>query len=200
MKKLLLAFFCIIFFTATAQDKKQESSTGYKSILKFSPLKFLFSTFQLGYEMSDGKSGSFVINAGVSYQDNNSRYKEGYIGEFQYRIYPLRTETSAENTMHYLYLGPYLSFKHYVIEDYNYYYDPYDPYNNGTYTQRDVFNAYNFGVLTGFNFVIAKRFHIDYFIGGGLRTSDSNYNDGSIIEEGYKGIAPRVGFELGVNF
>lgn len=198
MKKVIIAFFCILCIAAKAQTNK-ESDDNYKSIIKFSPLQFMFNTFQLGYEMLDGKSGSFQINAGICYVDNNEKYKEGYIGEFQYRLYILRTETSTANALHNLYLGPFINFKHYII-DHKYYYDPYY-YNppDASYLHEE-FNAYNFGVIAGINNVVAKRFHIDFYIGGGLRTSDSDSNDSDILEEGFKGIAPRFGFELGVNF
>lgn len=198
MKKIITAIFCLASISAFSQNVENDKNEDYKSIIKFSPLQFVFNTFQLGWEMMDGKSGSFVINGGVCYVDNESRYKEGYIGEFQYRMYVLRKETSAANTLHNLYLGPYINFKHFTIEQ-KYYYDPYYP-PYGPYYDKETFNAYNFGVLAGINNVVAKRFHIDIFIGGGLRTSDSNMNDNDILEEGYKGIAPRVGIELGVNF
>lgn len=197
MRKIFIAVLCMITFTLSAQDKKDKGDN-YKSIIKFSPLQFLFGTFQLGYEILDTKTGSFQFNAGVCYVDNESKYKEGYIGEFQYRLYILRNETSDANSLHNLYLGPYINFKHFIIE-HKYYYDPYY-YTPDQYYIHESFNAYNFGILTGINSVIAKRFHIDFYIGGGLRTSDSNANKDNIMEEGYKGIAPRFGFELGVNF
>lgn len=196
MRKIVVMLLCLFTIAVSAQDNKDKGEN-YKSIIKFSPLQFIFNTFQLGWEIKDVKSSSIQFNLGVCYLDNDTKYKEGYIGEFQYRMYVLKNETSTANTMHNLYLGPYLNYKHYIIDQKYYSYNYNGTY---TYTNHDVFNAYNFGVLAGINSIIAKRFHIDFYFGGGLRTSDSNANADNIMEEGYKGIAPRFGFDLGVNF
>jgi len=187
-----------VTIAATAQDTKEKDYTG---IVKFSPIQFLYNTFQLGYEQRMTKVSSFNISAGISYVDNDNKYTEGYIGEFQYRYYILREETSTENTLHNFFIGPYVTFKYFNMER-----KSYDYIWNGTtnisttISEKDKFNAYNFGILAGINNVVAKRFHIDLYLGGGIRTSDASIFDKNFTDPGYKGIAPKFGFDLGINF
>jgi hypothetical protein len=198
MKRICVIIFCFVTLAATAQDKKEKDFTG---IVKFSPIQFLYNTFQLGFEQRMTNVSSFNISAGISYVDNDNKYTEGYIGEFQYRYYILREETSTENSLHNLYIGPYLNFKYFNMERTTTQYI-WDGVNN-VYTdlvEKDRFNAYNFGILAGINNVIAKRFHIDLYLGGGIRTSDASIFDQNVYDPGYKGIAPKFGFDLGINF
>jgi len=198
MKRICVLMCCFVAIAATAQDTKEKDYTG---IVKFSPIQFLYNTFQLGYEQRMTRTSSFNISAGISYVDNDTKYTEGYTGEFQYRYYILRDETSADNSLHNFYVGPYLNFKYFNMERISTQYI-WDGTNNlsTTLVEKDKFNAYNFGLLAGINNVVAKRFHIDLYLGGGIKTSDATIFDKNFTEPGYKGIAPKFGFDLGVNF
>jgi len=205
MKKILIICFCLSGLLGKSQDSTivskpaSKPATGYRYIIKFSPIEFLFSKFQMAFEHNTGPNGSFQISGAVSYIDKTTKYKEGYSGELQFRSYVLGRQADNHGALNNLYLGPFLNFKHFVIKDYQTSYD----YIYGTQintTTRDNFNAFGIGLITGLNSIIAKRFHFDLFIGGGLRISDSKHNDTNISQDGYKGIAPRFGFDVGVNF
>ena len=62
-----------------------------------------------------------------------------------------------------------------------------------------VLFASGFGVITGFNIVMAKRFHLNIYVGGGIRTSDGNDAE-TIFDVDYRGIVPRAGLNFGINF
>lgn len=198
MKRISVFILCIVALSATAQTTPEPA---YKGIVKFSPIQFMYNTFQLGYEQPISKTSSFNISGGITYVDNDNKYTEGYTGEFQYRFYVLSQETSPENSLHNLYIGPYLNFKYFNMQSTTYEYI-WDGTNNvpTTVIKKEKFNAYNFGLIAGINNIVAKRFHIDLYIGGGLRTSDASVFDQSMTDAGYKGIAPKFGFDLGVNF
>jgi hypothetical protein len=194
MRKLLLILLVSSSFSIKAQKAED---LGYSGVVKFSPVQFLLNTFQLSYEQVISKTQSFQINGGVCYYDRDYDYREGYIGEFQYRCYILRNETSDYNTLHNLYFSPYLMGKHFVVESSVYHYASGVNYYE---ISRDEFNAMSGGIIIGINCLVGKRFHIDMFFGGGLHTSNSEGNDNNATQPGFKGISLRGGIDLGINF
>jgi hypothetical protein len=205
MKKLLIICFCFTAMLAKSQDSTRfivadpdAPTADYRFIIKFSPVEFLFSRFQMGFEHNTGPIGSFQINAALTYVDNQNKYKEGYMGEFQFRSYVLGRQADNHGPLNNLYVAPFANYKHFTIKDWNTIYDYWGYPTSGVTT--DNFNAFGLGLIAGLNTIIANRFHLDIYVGGGIRVSDSKYNDSNITQEGYKGIAPRFGLDVGVNF
>lgn len=201
MKKILLVSF-LVFLGYSVDAQKKPTPGPYKYVVKFNPPLFLLSTMNLSYEYRPDVAKSFQFSGGITYkyQTNDyystKDYVEGYSGEAQIRLYPLAEEETDKNIYNNFYVAPYLQYKYYIIKDlYK------DNYNNETYVNSsDRFSAYSLGILTGINNVVNKRFHIDIYIGGGIRLANTKKFNENIFDYGFKGIAPRIGFDLGINF
>jgi hypothetical protein len=199
-KIILVSFFAILGFTVNAQKKAIPGP--FKHVVKFNPPMFLFSTMNLSYEYRPDVAKSFQLSGGITYKSRANDYYsvkdyvEGYTGELQIRLYPLAEEGTDKNLYNNFYVAPYMQYKYYIIK--NLFKDSYD--NNVQVYSTDRFSAYSLGILTGINNVVNKRFHIDIYIGGGIRLADTKKFNDNIFDYGFKGIAPRIGFDLGINF
>ncbi len=206
MKKLIIIPLILLVYFCHAQDSASFKATDYKNILKFGPLNFLDYTMQISYERTFKENNGLLFSAGIKYKDANNYYEEAVQAikaEFQYRYYVINK--SGKNTYKRIYLGSFLFAKYSEVDD-----QCWDWYWGGHYDKTTYyFNSYGLGVITGVNFIFAKRLHMDLYIGGGLRKSfcsndvtDYYFNstNRSIWKEGYNGIVPKAGFDIGLNF
>lgn len=199
MKRIILIpFFTFLAFATMAQNKL--APTPYNHVAKFSPLQFLFNTMSLSYEYRPSISKSFQFSSGITYkshiEDDYSikDYVEGYTNELQIRLYPLAKEEVGNKFYNNFYVAPYLQYRYYIIKDLS-------RDNGGVNTlSTDRFSCYSMGIFTGINNVINKRFYIDVYIGGGVRLANTKKFNENIFDYGFKGIAPRIGCDLGINF
>ena len=194
-KLIILLSFSYLF--VAAQDQGSEPAA-YRNSIKINPLSFFSSTFQLSYETRIAKDQSLNFSAGLIYKDTDSKSVNGYRGEFQFRYFVLQRETIS--AVRKLYFAPFVFDQYADVIDRNYY--------NYIGTQ-DIYhykvNSFGAGVVMGVNWTFARRFVIDTFVGGGVRTSNMNnrsssYIDDGILGYGYKGIFPRVGLDIGFTF
>ncbi len=193
---MLLSLSCLF---AAAQDQASIAPS-YRNIIKIDPIRFFSSTFQLSYERLVDKDKSLNFSAGLIYKDTESESVNGFRGEFQFRYFILERE--IYNPTRKIYFAPFIFDQYVDVINRNYY------NSNGIQEQYSYkTNAFGGGIVMGVNWVFSKRFVIDAFLGGGVRSSnmDKNYsayytNNNGIMDYGYKGIFPRVGLDLGFTF
>jgi hypothetical protein len=198
----LIVLLSISFLFVVAQDKGNEPAA-YRNSISINPIRFTTSTFQMSYDRLIGKDKSINISAGLTYKDNESESVSGYRGEFQLRYYVLQHETARVSRK--IYAAPFVFDQYTDVTDKNRY--SYDPYGNGTLQSDYRYNVNSFGAgfVMGLKWIFAKRFVLDGFVGGGVRTSNRNnsssaYIDNSLMGYGYKGIFPRIGVDIGFTF
>lgn len=173
------------------------------NFIKMSPLYFATSIFQLGYERLVGYDKGLLFFASVKYLENGHETKEGYGGEFQFKYYIFNKKLSKN--YHRLYFSPYFNYKYTEIE-LEKYSNVYPPVHNDEYVT-NFYTSYSIGVLFGYSLITISHLNIDVYLGGAMRrsTEDIYTNDtydtyDDLFDPGYKGIAPKVGFDIGFNF
>jgi hypothetical protein len=196
----LIIFLCFAYSVVSAQDQESKPVV-YRNSLKVNPLSFFSGTFQMSYERLIGTDKSINISAGLTYKDSDSKTVNGYRGELQYRYFVLQRETPRASRK--LYFAPFVFDQYTDVTDRDYYYSyPYPGYDdNYHYTV----NSVGAGIVMGVKWVFAKRFVLDAFVGGGVRTSNlprhsEYYYEDGLTDYGYKGIFPRIGLDLGFTF
>lgn len=195
IKISLLIIMLVSFSTLQAQDQSKE----YKSIMKFSAVNFFFKNFQLGIERSVSPNQSVYFTAGYTYEEEYSSKKEGLNLEFQYKYIAL--EAQGQHALKRIYFAPYLGYKDFDLDQEIYNYDS-EP--QSTIEVFDI-KAVNAGVLIGITFILKERFVFDFYVGGGIRKTndydpDKHTYQNGIMDVGYNGIAPRIGFDVGITF
>jgi hypothetical protein len=201
MRKLgLIALISLCCLYVAAQDQGSEPVI-YKNSFKVSPLGFFNSTFLMSYERLIGNDKALDFTAGITYKSSDDESVNGYRGEFRFHYFIMQRVTSKASRK--VYFAPFLFDQYTKVTEPNYYYNYPYPTEEDTYTY-DV-NSVGFGVVMGVNWIFARRFVLDAFIGGGLKTSNmddssSSYLDDGLNGYGYKGIFPRVGLDLGFTF
>ena len=193
---ILLSLSCLF---AAAQDQASIAPS-YRNIIKIDPIRFFSSTFQLSYERLVDKDKSLNFSAGLIYKDTESESVNGFRGEFQFRYFILERE--IYNPARKIYFAPFIFDQYVDVINRNY-------YNSSGMQEQYSYktNAFGGGIVMGVNWVFSKRFVIDAFLGGGVRTSNMDKNNNvyytnnnGIMDYGYKGIFPRVGLDLGFTF
>lgn len=198
MKKL---FFAIIFLGVYTANAQVDTIIPYKNSLRYDMVPALNSTFSIGFEQYVTPVSSLLLIPAVMYKENNENVKQGFLFEAQYRYHVInRTSNNGKSIISY-YVAPYASAKFFRIED-SYSYSVYDGINYDyiTVDYTDEFSAFSGGIIGGTEVTFAKKLFLDMYIGGGIRTSDSDQNNESVIDPGFKGIAPRIGVSIGVRF
>jgi len=208
---LLIALFLPAFLLA------QSDHFANRNALKISPVEFSKAEFQISYERYFGdRSSSLMISPSFILKENNVESIEGFQVEGQYRIYLSHLRSDNRNVFlgfHNigLYTGVYLRYMDYQ-EDYQFmWYD-----NNLGIPYTDEFTkevtATEGGAIIGVQIDITKRILLDFFVGGGIRYTDFvdtkepvvgqeyYYEDYGVFDPEYKGVKPRIGFQLGVLF
>ncbi len=177
------------------------------NFVKISPLGLINSTFGVGYERLNGNNKGIVLMASATYYEKGDERKEGYGTEFQYRYYLLNKKTT--NFYNRMFVAPYISYNYLEIETKN----QAISYYNTEYNRTDYYNAYEPGIILGYNLVTKSKISFDFYIGAGMRrcyTNDSDfstnyYNSYSFnftddYDPAHKGIKTRLGVDIGFNF
>jgi hypothetical protein len=157
---LILGIFISISFNCYSQDTISGISQQQKirkNIIKFSPTAVIETpyTFLFSYERWVRKNNSIQINLGVIPFGMDLQNEFGGTVELQYRSYLW----PRKKCMGGLYLSPFLKYRY--IE-YNY---------AGFYNQ---INSIGGGLVAGYQFIIAKKFSIDYSMHMGMKYSNWN--------------------------
>ena len=188
-----------------------------KNALKISPVEFSRAEFQMSFERYFGdRSSSIMISPSFILKENNLESKEGFQIEGQYRIYLSHLRSDEGNVFlgfHNigLYSGVYLRYQDYT-EDYQFqwYDNEMGESQAGDFTKSVT--ATEGGALIGVQIDITKRILLDFFVGGGIRYTDINdtkegvvpedyyYEEYGVFDPEYKGVKPRLGFQLGILF
>lgn len=158
---------------------------------------FTRSTFQMGYERFFNQNTSFYLAGGLAFKDSDYEKLWGVRTEAQMRFHVYTVIQPKESSR--LYFAPYLLNQYFETEG-----QSYNNYGNSTW-QTDTFDAFGGGMLFGWSYSFANRINLDVYAGGGLRKtfnyeSDNNYSNDGVFENGYSGIVPRLGIDVGFWF
>ena len=210
MKKLFSLLFVFTIFTTTQAQN---------SIIKVSPFHFFDATFNMSYEKSISSDKSINLNGGFHLRDRDYiSYGEtesvGWTGEIQLRKYLVEYNSDLSG----IFVAPFFKGSYfditynddiwYVIQE-SYYDDNGIWYpQEGEYimeTSNDEIKSVQGGVLMGVQYVIKDAISIEFYLGGGVQYSEVEGNDGnwrydSSWGRGYKGVIPKIGFNIGAAF
>lgn len=213
MKKRIILSAIVCFTLSSFLCKAQEvtateasSEKTYNNGIYINPGPFFANTFQFGYERifnnKNNKTG-LLISPRITYRENSSLLLWGIGSDLQYRVYLSGPNAAA-------YFSPFFTGDYIESKDYYSCYYCWPPYyDTTTYITR----SFAGGVLFGLKVIIAKRFLLDIYAGGGLRISNTpsstSYYPGIIIRRGgyngvfgpgYSGIMLKAGVQFGINF
>lgn len=216
MKQVFIISCFLIASAALAQDAKPLPS---RTLIKLSPQHFIANTLQIGTEHFNrdfSKSVNFTF--GIRNQGGNDMYDRKIRGgdfDFQFRKYvrPLQPFTSRKNRSYVqgIYFGPFINAgMHKVDNEYTSTWTYSGPAGQTTqsvtlgsrYETQHIAGGFTIGLQRTFWDVVA----LDVYVGGGLRASNINVISNienreiytTVMEPGFSGIFPRIGFKLGV--
>lgn len=195
----------------------QSTHFDQRNALKISPVEFGNAQFEMSYERYFGdRSSSLILAPSIFLKEDARESKEGYQLAAQYRVYlsHIRSDQRAVFMGLYnvgFYAGVYAQYLDYK-EDYQYSYWDNDLGESKTTDVTKKVSATEGGALLGVQFDITNKILIDFYIGGGVRYSDYTntrdeivspdeyYDDVSVFDPEYKGVKPKIGFQLGFMF
>lgn len=207
MKKIYLIFSLIVIVNL---------SFAQEALVKISPFHFVDGTFYTTYERALNNNNSFTLSGGYHLTENGDEY--GWMGELQIRKYVVKPKinSSSESPLSGIYAGLYANGK-YFLEHYEWYrenwevepyYDENGQYQQGTGYSYDLIDQeYDIkqieaGVVMGIQMIFSDNFSLDFFLGGGLRSSKIDNKPTNVEfyspDRGYTGIVPKIGFEVGL--
>jgi hypothetical protein len=175
MRKLFIATAMLLSSFLYGQDATKLPFT-YNCIVRVSPMNFFWNNFQVGLEIPFNISNALLIMPNVTY----NQHKSGVGLELQYKYYVINKFQANGTSCNKIYVGLY------------------GLYRGFSYDNVTGHRAGSGGIIAGYNYVFFKRFHVDVYIGGGIRGSDGSTDDFTDI--GYKGIVPRIGLDFGINY
>lgn len=216
MRKTLIVTCAFVFASAlssVAQSKKMVKKKEKKQYeltnsLSLYPFAFAASSFMVGYEHRLNEFSALRMNGALGFSDNSNYYSlnqnvsfSGYYsgrnmnsayGEIQYRKY-------FKKALDGFYAGPYAYFKNMSLDVDRIIFDP----NNGTTLTRTdnlQMSAIGLGVLIGYNVNIDNTATLDFYVGGGPNIASGDYKiiDVSPFDSWKRGMAPQIGFSLGL--
>ena len=213
------SFICLVFLFHLSIGMSAQSTAAlfhYTNALKLSPFNLGQSELQASYEhyFNDRKM-SISISPSIFLKETQDVSLSGLQVMMQYRFYLTHFNKDERNTFLNVYnYGFYTGF-------YGLYFDYSEDYQQGYWSnsgQEYIFSEFTRssesiegGALIGVQIDITKRILIDFYMGGGVRFSDSldtyfdiveeQYNvSESVFDPGYTGVKPKVGFQLGILF
>jgi hypothetical protein len=207
MRKTLLITILLCSITALFA---QQPVFPYKNTFSMSPFGLFSHIFMTGYERGFKNNQSIVLSAGLYSNGNgitigNMDYDiEGYLGELQYRNYFICNQgKNHDKIWNRLFFAPYAFFRYYEFTEMK--------EDNSIVFEKNPdikyqINSYGGGLLLGYALSI-QRFSFEAYMGGGIKLSDHNLSPE--LEDKYtrymwslafKGVVPRVGFNIGFSF
>ena len=182
----------------------------YKNVLRLSPFELSRGEFQVGYERYNAhRDQSLVINPSIIKLSKGTESRDGAQLMVQYRFYLSQLQRETSETLYMFnvgfYAAPYIlgiSYKE------RYEIGVYDPisFEQDYEVVEEAINAIEGGALLGIQLDITKRIVLDFFVGGGIRESNvstnntEGRNEYGILDLGYTGVKPRIGFQMGIIF
>ena len=213
MKKFILLLVVLMPSVCIAQSGHFDQ----KNAIKISPAELGAAQFEMAYERYFGdRSSSLVLMPSIFLKDDIRESKEGYQIGAQYRVYLSHLRSDEQSVFLGLHnVGLYAGvYGQYLAYSETYQFSWWDNELNESITtefQKDV-NATEGGAILGVQFDITRKILIDFYIGGGVRYSDFTdtkegivdpdhyYDEVSVFDPEYKGVKPRIGFQLGFLF
>lgn len=209
--------FLIIAFVFPVFLFGQSDHFNNKNAVKISPVEFSKAEFQIAFERYFGdRSSSITISPSIILKENNFESIEGFQIGGQYRIFLSHLRSDSRSVFlgfHNigLYTGLYAQYQDYK-KDYKFTW-----WEMGTNVEQNQeftkkVSAIEGGAIIGVQIDVTKRILIDFYVGGGIRYSDFTDSKDGVVDESYyyeeygafdpeyKGVKPRIGFQLGVLF
>ncbi len=212
--KIILQFLIILIpFCANSQSDHFDQ----KNAIKISPVEFSRAQFEMSYERYFGdRSSSLVLLPSIYLKDDIMESKEGFQLGAQYRFYLSHVRSDEKSVFlgfHNvgLYTGVYAQYLDYT-EDYQFYWWDMEKMESVTLGMTKDVTSVEGGAIIGVQIDITKKILIDFYIGGGVKYSDLTdtktdiinpndyYEDVSVFDPEYKGVKPKLGFQLGFLF
>ena len=212
MKNTIITILMMIPFLLMAQ----EGHFGYNNAVKISPVELGNAEFQMSYEKYFGeRTSSIMISPSFILKEEGQESKKGWQIMGQYRFYLTHIRKDQQST----FLG--LHNVGFYTGLYGQYLDYDEDYISGYWDEKtqlyitDIFdkkiNAYEGGAIIGMQIDVTPRIILDFYIGGGIRyteiednrTDPNNYDyyeSYSVFDVEYKGVKPRIGFQIGISF
>jgi len=212
MKNILLLIVCVLL-TSLQLDAQEDIEFQYKNALKISPVQFGASAFQMTYEryFNDRKS-SLLIMPMIILREGSVEKKKGLELMLQYRFFLTHLRKGRNKTIGMynigLFTGAYANGLIYEEERQETYHPDLD-YISVTEMFKKEIQSVEGGVLIGFQMDITKRILLDFYVGGGMRFSESTdefdsfrdyYIEKRVLDKDYTGVKPKIGFQLGFAF
>lgn len=211
---LLLAFTCILQLTLLSQSIERDFK--YNNAIKLSPFNLGQSEFQASYEYYFAKrKSSIIVSPSVFLRETQESSMVGYQAMLQYRVYLTHVNKDEGHT----FLGMY-NYGFYAGL-YGLYFDYLEDYTRGYWsdaTQEYIIDDFEKsaqsvegGAILGLQVDITSRILLDFYVGGGIRKSDStdtyidrvadeSYSTMGVFDPAYTGVKPTVGFQIGILF
>ncbi len=207
MKKVLL----VVFVLVTSTNLNAQSEVDFKNSIRIGGLGLFTGFYEFQYERVVSENGSIRFGFGTgtlrdasgnaadddfmdafgsnSFNNDNRRVVEGFTANAEYRYF--FTHLKAPKG---LYASPgiqYLSLT-----------DTYTYKNSNDVTETLIENDYsvfNLRALFGYQFIIAKRFILNPYIGAGIALGNVDQNNGQDNAFG-TGFSLNAGIDLGIGF
>ena len=209
MRRIALAVLLLLCFGfAEAQEENYP-----KNLIKFSPEKFTFSTFELTWEHFKSADKSFNLYMQASTDALWHEYTGGLLGvEFKKYAMPFGRSKKGKDFSHGFYGSLFLQGGYYQATEDGYYYNSvWDP-NTQTYVDDFGYTESDFevlsvfpGITVGYQRTFWNVLFFEAYVGGGIRFGeikpDGNANNYyfELIDYGYRGVLPKVGMRLGMS-
>lgn len=215
MKNILkLSVFALaIFSMSILHAQEQDNVTLPKGIIKIVPFELVNSTFMIEYEgFNKDVNRSWSLGLGLTSGTNYDGEQFGVKGEVMKRFYlngmslhvPKR---DREPYLRGVYAGAFLRGGYADISDKFYYYEPNS--GNGFELENSRSGIWVFpGVMIGASRTFWDILYLELHVGAGVRFSDMANSDPRYLEQqyftedvydiGYNGVAPNIGFKIGI--
>jgi hypothetical protein len=200
MEKFIIGIMLTCLITS-ANAQEQIKIFPSKNSVSFSLLGFANNSFFINYERwLGGKSGIMLI--GGIYYHNKNYTNIGFLGELQYRYY-FESKSFKENVWNRVFFAPYFFDRQYQINNYKYYSFLY----HSDIANDFSINSFGGGAVMGYK-LSGKKFLFEVFLGGGIKLCSDNLDSdigpfafrNNFFDPAYKGIEPKLGFNIGFCF
>lgn len=198
MKKFNIILIILVLQTFFSFSQELEFPKNYVYI---SPFSSIGNLFQISYErrFNDSKDG-VLINIGFQKNPKIVQYNYSINDEIQYRHYIINyNNTNDKKLKSNLYFGAYFEHRFYMG------YEIENMYWGTGESVTLTLNSFNSGIISGYKLVL-QNFSCEVYIGGGyrgLKYNIPNFNTPFLDktkDANYKGVLPRIGFNIGFCF
>ena len=185
------------------------------SVVKLSPFEFSRAEFKLSYEQYIlDRRHSVLISPTIILKGDEEDQRKGWRAMLQYRYYLSHLNDANGNEFIGIsnvgiYAGLYGLYLDYNDKYVQSIWDPVQQKNVISNNERSI-KSQEGGAIIGLQVDLTQRFVIDFYVGGGIRNSDTEYSSdepttyhpdrGGIFPYDYIGVKPTFGFMLGLLF